>query len=91
MAKFVPHNEVSLYRGSLFIYFSITVVKKIVRYTKDFVVSRFHCILIHLSKRKEKKKKEVASRIVRAWKTGRNVDLDGTRAFAERFIIIISG
>ena len=32
------------------IYFSITGVKKIVRYTEDFVISRFHCILIHLSK-----------------------------------------
>ena len=36
--------EVSLYQGSfLFIYFAITGVKKIVRYTEDFVISRFHC------------------------------------------------
>ena len=45
----------SLLRGLVisrffFIYFTIAGVKKIVRYTEDFVISRFHCILIHLSK-----------------------------------------
>ena len=38
-----------LVMGFFFIYFTITKIKKIVRYTKDFVmqrfiISRFHCI-----------------------------------------------
>ena len=37
LAKCVCSNEVSLYRGS-FPYFSIRGVKKIVHYTKDFVI-----------------------------------------------------
>ena len=37
LAKCVCSNEVSLYRGS-FPYFAIREVKKIVRYTKDFVI-----------------------------------------------------
>ena len=38
LAKFVHYKEVSLYRGSFFICFITTGVKKIVRYTEDFVI-----------------------------------------------------
>ena len=37
LAKCICSNEVSLYRGS-FPYFAIRGVKKIVHYTKDFVI-----------------------------------------------------
>ena len=43
MAKLVRYNKVSLYLDSLFIYFTITGVKKTVRHKEDFVISRFYC------------------------------------------------
>ena len=38
MAKFVRYNEVSLKSRFFFTYFTITGVKKIVRYTEFFVI-----------------------------------------------------
>ena len=41
LAKCVRYDENSLYRGSFFIYFTITGVKKSFRLTEDFVIYRF--------------------------------------------------
>ena len=48
LAKFVRCNEVSLCRGSFFIYFTTTGKKKIMCYTEDFAMSRFFYIEVPL-------------------------------------------
>ena len=40
LAKYIRYNEVSFYRGSVFIYFTITRARKIDRYTENFVIKR---------------------------------------------------
>ena len=52
LAKYVRCNKVSLYRGPFPYILLLRGVKKIIRYTEDFVIkrfiiSRFHCIYSH--------------------------------------------